>query len=185
MANNKNRLPNAVLEDVNLIWLNFAGKTDQYNTNGDREFTIRFGADQLDVAEALAADGYNVRDMKRRDDDDPNEPLAQQLKVKVSYKIRAPKIFLVTSRGKTPIGEAEVSMLDWQDIAKVDLILNPSYWEVNGKTGIKAYLQSMYMTINEDELDLKYGDVQSVGPGAMQEFDESEFDREAGGVRFR
>jgi hypothetical protein len=47
-------------------------------------------------------------------------------------------------------------MLDWADIKSSDLICRAYEWDVNGKTGIKAYLQSLFVTIEEDYLDRKY-----------------------------
>lgn len=155
------RLPNAILENVRLGFRNFAGKEDQYNREGDRNFAIFFDDENRRVAEALQADGYNIKMTRMRDDIEDYEPVPF-LKVKVSYKVRAPKIFLVTKRGKTPIGEGEVSMLDWVEYTNVDVVINPYYYEMNGG-GITAYLQSMYITIVEDALDEKYGDTPTVG----------------------
>lgn len=167
--NKKPRRPNAVLENVRLGFRNFAGASDAYTREGDRSFAIFF--DDQRVAEALMRDGYNIKMTKDRPDVEDYEP-APFLKVKVSYKIRAPKVYLVTKRGKTPIGEAEISMLDWVEYTNVDVIINPYEWEVNGNTGITAYLQSMYITIVEDELDEKYGDVQTVGAGTVVAFED-------------
>jgi hypothetical protein len=66
---------------------------------------------------------------------------------------------MVTSRGRTNLGEAEVDLLDWADITNVDLIVRPYEWTVSGKSGIKAYLQAIYVTIEEDALELKYADL--------------------------
>jgi hypothetical protein len=66
---------------------------------------------------------------------------------------------LITSRGRTNLDENAVEMLDWADILNVDLMVRPYEWNVNGKTGIKAYLQSIYVTIQEDELERKYSEL--------------------------
>ena len=66
---------------------------------------------------------------------------------------------MITSRGRTNLDESTVEMLDWADITNVDLIVRPYEWSVSGKTGIKAYLQSIYVTVEEDELERKYSEL--------------------------
>ena len=145
---------NAVLmEGVRIIFRNFTGKEGQYNREGDRNFAVLL--DEV-TAEAMAADGWNVKVLKPREEDEENAPPQPYLPVSVNFKGRPPRIVQITSRGRTHLDEATVEMLDWADIINVDLIVRPYEWTVNGKSGVKAYLQAMYVTIQEDPLEIKY-----------------------------
>lgn len=142
---------NLILEDVTIAYRNFAGKEAMYNSAGDRNFAILLDEDR---AEQMLQGGWNVKRLKARDDDDGlGQPFIQ---VAVSYKNRPPKIGMVTSKGLTYLGEGEVEMLDWVDIETADVTLNPYEWAVNGKSGVKAYVQSLFIKIEEDYLQLKW-----------------------------
>jgi hypothetical protein len=144
-----------LMEGVRIIFRNFAGKEGQYNREGDRNFSVLLDDKS---AEAMAADNWNVKWLKARPEDEDETPQAY-LPVSCSFKGRPPRIVLITSRGRTNLDEDTVEMLDWVDILNVDLIVRPYEWTVNGKTGIKAYLQSIYVTIEEDALELKYSEL--------------------------
>jgi hypothetical protein len=142
-----------LMEGVRIIFRNFSGKEGQYNREGDRNFGVILPDD---VAEAMLADGWNVKYLKPRDEDE-DETETPWLAVTVAYdKGRPPKIMLITDRGRTALDDSTVEMLDWADIQNVDMIVRPYNWDVNGRQGVKAYLQSMYVTIEEDELERKY-----------------------------
>lgn len=149
MAENKN----VTMEDVRIIFRNFAGKEGQYNREGDRNFAVLLDDD---VAEAMARDEWNIKFLKAREEGDTPQPY---LPVAVNFKGRPPRIVVITSRGRTNLTEDEVEVLDWVDIKSVDLIVNPYHWFVSGKSGVKAYLHAIYVTIQEDYLELKYNDV--------------------------
>lgn len=140
---------NITLEDVTIAFRNFEGKEDVYNRKGDRNFAILLSPE---LATKLQQDGWNVKFLKPRDDEEPQA----YIQVAVSYKSRPPKIGMVTSKGMTFLGESEVEMLDWVDIEIADVTLNPYEWVVNGKTGVKAYLQTLFVKIEEDYLQLKW-----------------------------
>jgi len=144
---------NVVMEDMRIIFRNFAGKEGMYNREGDRNFSVLLD-DQ--VATAMAKDGWNVKWLKAREEGEAEQAYLQ---VSVNFKGRPPSVVMITSRGRTNLTEDDVELLDWADIRVADLIVRPYDWSVNGKSGIKAYLQSIFVTIEEDALQLKYGDI--------------------------
>ena len=153
MAYNDN---NVVMQDVRIIFRNFAGKEGMYNREGDRNFAVLLNPT---VAANMAKDGWNIKTLKAREEGDEEQSYIQ---VSVNFKGRPPQIVMLTSRGRNHLGEEEAELLDWADIRMVDLIIRPYEWVVNGKTGTKAYLQSLFVTIEEDALQLKYADVKEI-----------------------
>lgn len=141
------------IEDARILFRNFSGKEGQYNREGDRNFVLLLGDG---IAQELANEGWNIKHLKPREEGDEPQPYVQ---VAVSYKGRPPRVVLITSRGRTNLDEDTIEVLDWCDVQHVDLMLNPYHWTVKDKSGVKAYLHSIYVTIVEDELELKYADV--------------------------
>jgi hypothetical protein len=145
-----------LMEDARIIFRNFAGKEGKYNREGDRNFCVLL--DQ-DLAERMERDGWNIKALRGREADDPEQPYIQ---VSVGFKNRPPKMVMVTSKGRTTLTEEECEIFDWVDIRSVDLIIRAYKWDVSGKTGIKAYLKTIVVIIEEDELDLKYADLEEL-----------------------
>ena len=65
------------------------------------------------------------------------------LPVKIKFNDRGPHIYVITNGRKVKLDEESVGMLDRIYISNVNLDIRPYDWEVNGKTGRTAYLQSM------------------------------------------
>jgi hypothetical protein len=146
-----------VLEDCRTIFRNFAGKETQFKPAGTRTFNVILDED---TANAMLADGWNVKYLQPREEGD--EPIPR-IEVEVSYKNRPPRIVMLTSSGRTPLDEDTVDVLDYAEIEQADVILNPYSWEVGGRGGIKAYLKTAFFTIREDELERKYANVSEAG----------------------
>lgn len=145
------KLPLLKLEDVRLKFRNFAGREKKYNRAGDRNFCVVI--DDPVKAQELANEGWNVRVSTPREEGDAPE---STIRVAVRFDNFPPNIYMFTRRGQTRLDEEAVEALDYAEIRHVDLIINPSRWETNGKTGIKAYLRTMYVVIDEDEFAEKY-----------------------------
>lgn len=142
-----------IIEDAKIIFRNFSGQTSQMNPEGKRSFCVLL---PTELGEKLKLDGWNVRWSEGRDKDDKPQGFMQ---VAVSFDNYPPSIVLVTNKSKTMLKEEDIGMLDWAEIKALDLIIRPYSWEVNGKRGIKGYLKSMYVTIEEDEFANKYADI--------------------------
>jgi hypothetical protein len=141
---------NVTLEDITIAFRNFAGKEDTYNRAGDRNFAILL---EPDMARKLEAEGWNIKFLKVREEGDEPQPYIQ---VAVSFKNKPPKVAMVTSKGMSYLGEDMIEMLDWADIAEADVTLSPYEWEVGDKSGVKAYVKSLFVRIVEDYLEEKW-----------------------------
>lgn len=151
---------NVIIEDARLLFRNFAGREQlPFNSAGDRNFCVLLDPK---MADQLRNNGWNVKQLRAREEDDVPQDYIQ---VTVNYKKgRPPRVVMITSKGRIDLGSDEVEMLDYAEIKNVDIVINPYNWEVGDNKGVKAYLKSAFVTINEDELDLKYADLQDANP---------------------
>ncbi len=150
-------MENLKIEDAKIIFRNFAGVETRYNRAGNRNFCVI--VDDSDIAQQLVNDGWNVKTLAPRDEDE--EP-RYYIPAAVSYKNIPPKIYLICGRQKVLLDEDTVGELDTADIVNVDVILRPYCWDLgNGKSGVKAYVKTMYVTIEKDEFADKYAEEES------------------------
>jgi hypothetical protein len=153
--------PKVTLENVRLIYRNFSGREGRFNKEGERQFCAILPEE---LAGKMLQDGWNIKRLKPRDQDEDADDAENAvegepyLPIKVGYKFRAPRITQITSTNRTPITEDMVGSLDWVDVLNCDLVARGRDWDnpVAGGPTITAWLQTMYITIDEDELDRKY-----------------------------
>ena len=160
---------NLMLENMQITFRNFAGVATDYSPAGVRTFSVIL--DNLEQAQALEAMGWKVKYPKPREDGSESR-YAATMPVSIKYhpRLAPPRIVMLTSRGQTKMGEEDIDILDFMNIKKVDMILRPFHWKLKtGGEGVKNMLSSIYITIQEDALELKYADVPEVaaGPGQL------------------
>ena len=143
---------------------NFSGKAGRFNAEGDRNFCLIIDPE---TADELQSDGFTVRYLNPRDE---NEDPVPYLPIKVAYgKGRPPKIVMITKRGKTELDEESVSCLDWAEINYAHIAINPYHYDVAGRRGVKAYLKTMYVEIQEDEFEDMFYDIPDSAKSSIEE----------------
>lgn len=145
------RLNNLTIRDAKIIFRNFSGKPTQYTPEGRRTFSVVIEDEEL--ANTLANDGWNIKPLKQRD---PDEPIHYHLPVAVFFGNYPPLIIMKTGDKRVDLDEATVQCLDWADIKKADLVIRPRTYEALGRKGVKAYLKTLAVTIEEDEIAAEY-----------------------------
>lgn len=134
------------IDNARIVYRNFAGEGSKFNREGDRNFAIVI--EDEETADMLAQNGWNVKNKPPRDEEDTPFMF---LPVKVKFNDRGPVVYLKSGNADpVKLDEENIGCIDEIDILSVNLDIRPYDWEVNGKTGRTAYLQSMLVIQDVD-----------------------------------
>lgn len=167
MARNNKEVEDLAIEDAEIRFSNFSGRKGKFNNEGDRSFCVLLNPD---AADDLLREGWNVKTLTPKDPEDEPVPY---ISVKVNYNsLRKPVVNLITEINGKPVkknnlDEDTICILDYAEIDKIDMVIRPYHYDVNGRQGISAYLKSMYVTIKEDPFAAKYIDVPESAKGIV------------------
>ena len=124
------------IDDARIIYRNFRGEGGKFNREGDRNFAVVIPKQEL--ADELLNRGWNVK-----------------------FNDRGPQVYLRTGDRVNRLDEETISVLDDVDIRSVDLDIRPYDWDVNGKSGRTAYLQSIEVIQEIDRFAARYAEEES------------------------
>lgn len=141
------------IDDARIIYRNFRGEGGKFNREGDRNFAVVIPKQEL--ADELLNRGWNVKIKPPKDEED--SPF-MYLPVKVKFNDRGPQVYLRTGDRVNRLDEETISVLDDVDIRSVDLDIRPYDWDVNGKSGRTAYLQSIEIIQEIDRFAARYAE---------------------------
>lgn len=148
--NQRHEVADLQIENAKIMFRNFKGEPDKFNPTGKRTFAVFLEPDEAKVIEEA---GWLVKYLKPREDGD--EPQAY-LNVEVKFDFFPPTVNVISGKKHSRLNEETLGMLDWAEIDTCDLIIRPYQWEMNGRTGIKAYLKKMWVTLVVDKFEEKY-----------------------------
>lgn len=144
------------IDDARIIHRNFEGRGDKYNREGDRNFSLVIPDKEL--ADRLLDEGWNIKIKAPRDEDDMPFMF---MPVKIKFSDRGPKVYLNVGGKIVQLDEESVECIDNIDIRTVNLDIRPYDWEMNGKLGRTAYLQSMEVVQEIDRFAARLAESES------------------------
>lgn len=156
----KDKLPIVTLRNAEILpgaWRNFSGAA-KFNEEGKRTFNVKLPEN---VALEMKNDGFNVKPLRARDEEDEND--GYRIEIDASFRIRPPQVWLISGGQRTLLDEGAINILDYADIEKATIAINPYAWETATGSGIKAYLHKAIIYLREDELDREMADIPIAG----------------------
>lgn len=145
-------IDNIELRNTRIIFKNFTGEKTPNNPSGGRNFCVVI--DDPEYALHLKDLGWNIKELEPRDEGDE---LTYFIQVKVVFNLYPPKIYRVASNKKPlALNEDTVSMLDYDEITNVNVMIRPYTYNVRGLSGISAYAKYLYVEVAEDPFEHMY-----------------------------
>ena len=146
--------PDGVLQidDARITYRNFSGEGSPFNKEGDRNFALIIPTQEM--ADMLIEEGWNVKIKAPRDGyEDP----FMYLGIKVKFNSFGPNVYLKSGNSVNKLDEESVRTLDRARLMNINMDIRPYDYEIPGRKGRSAYLQSFEAEQRiEDRFAAKY-----------------------------
>lgn len=138
--------------DARIIFRDFTGEKNRYND--DRTFCVVL---EDELAERMKEDGWNVKHLEPRNEDENG---LYFISVKIDFDSKyPPQVIKIENGRKQELNASTIGILNYARFKKVDVRFRPYNYEVRGAAGVKAYLSSLWVTVEEDELEAMYSGI--------------------------
>lgn len=126
------------IEHADIRFKNFEGRPDKFHPDGYPYGIFAIFLDE-DSAAVVASTGFNVKTFGGSDgQSDPQ----LYLNVKVSHKFFPADVHKIVGESDILFDPDTICGLDHSDIIDAGIVINPYRYDVNGNTGVTAYLDN-------------------------------------------
>lgn len=139
--------------EARVINKNFSG--NRFVEGGAKGFGIVL--ENVDAAEKMRADGWPVRILAPRT---PDEAPLYWLPVAVRFDHVPPKVYVIANGRRRELDDSTVGELDHAVIRTVDAQVHAYHWQRNGQEGYKVYLSKLYVPLQDNPFEEKWGNIQ-------------------------
>ena len=154
------------VKDARIFARNFQGLPTKYKPHGgERTFCLALTPE---LAEVFQTAGCNVKISQPKEGFEDAGP-AMYLPCTVRFDTVPPNVFHITNGVRKSLTEETIGCLDYANIARLDLTINPYHWEFNGNAGVKAYVKTMAVTQIVDPIEEMYMDLPDGASNAITE----------------
>lgn len=150
-----------MLENAVLLWRNFSGAAKTFTPEGKRTVNVVLNEE---IFAELKSRGLNVkRKPPKEGREDDGDLLVLEVEARYSPNSRPPQIVMISPsrNSRTQLDATTVGALDFAVLQNVDLVINEYKWSANGNSGVKAYVDQAFITIEENAFEAKYAEYEA------------------------
>lgn len=135
-------------------WRNFRGEGTQFNPAGKRNFNVRI--DDISLVNTLKNRGFNVREMKKQNEDDET---SYYMQIKLQFNQYGPRViqYVQGNPNGVELDEDTIETLDNADILDCVIKIRPYDWTMaTGSQGTTAYLTELAVQIPDNRFGERF-----------------------------